>query len=311
NKIWNVTRFILMSSELGVLSLACRQAGSEFKNLELADRWILSRYQCLVRDVTELFDGYDFGEAARKIYDFLWGEFCDWYVEISKKDLYSDDPKRKERVLNVLLCVLEGTLRIMHPLMPFISEEIWALVKGKGASDYLLQAEWPKVDNKLVDEKSEKAMEVLKAIITSVRNIKAEMGIQTQDIEVIMVIKGIKDREIVAQGEQFIKALAKISKITIHEKLKTKPEQSATGVVGDIQFYVPLKGLVDIEKEVERLKKEQEKTDGEIERLKALLAKKSFVDKADPEAVQKQRDKLQELTEKKMVLTARLQDLAA
>ncbi|MFC1510798.1 valine--tRNA ligase [Candidatus Margulisiibacteriota bacterium] len=304
NKIWNVTRFIVMNAE-------CLMPNAELRNLELSDKWIISKYQQLVSEVTDLLDGYDFGEAARKIYEFLWGDFCDWYVEISKIDLYSKDAKRKERVQNVLLYVLEGTLRVMHPLMPFISEEIWTRLENReqGMGNSLLLASWPKVDKKLIDSKAEAEMELLKEIITKIRNIKAEMGVQTKDIELVFVAAKKGERETLKKGESFIKFLAKTVKITVLDKIKVKPEQSATGVVSDVQFFIPLKGLVDIGKEIERLKKEDEKIAQELDRLKKLLANKNFVSKADPVAVERQKTRQKELKEKKRIIAARLEDL--
>ncbi len=301
NKIWNVTRFILMNSEF-------RMSNAELRNLELSDKWIISKYQTLVQEVTQLLDNYDFGEAARKVYDFLWGEFCDWYVEISKIDLYSNDPKKKEKVLSVLLYILEGTLRLLHPFMPFISEEIWQILNLKSETSIMLQ-EWPKADERHIEPKIEKDMELLKEIITKIRNIKAEMGVQTKDVELVFVVSSKKEKSILQAGEVFIKTLSKATKITILDKIKEKPEQSATGVVSDIQFFMPLKGLVDIEKEVERLKKEQEKIDGEMERLGGLLANKKFTSKAPKETVEKQKARQKELSEKAKIISARLKDL--
>ncbi|MBU0672051.1 MAG: valine--tRNA ligase [Candidatus Margulisbacteria bacterium] len=318
NKIWNVTRFILMSLDVaegfgpslnGDLKVAAT-------SLELVDKWIISRYQNLIKEVTALNESYDLGEAARKIYDFLWGEYCDWYVEISKIDLYSEDAKRKEKALKVLLYVLEGTLRLLHPIMPFISEEIWQRIAinesktNKRMKTIMLQ-EWPKVDKNLIDPKVEAEMGLLKELIAKVRNIKAEMGVQTKDIELMIVAPKKNEQETIAKGEAYIRSLAKTTKIEIVASLKKKPEQSATGVVSDIQFFVPLKGLIDIGKEVERLKKEEQNVSQGLERLKKLLSNESFVAKAPPEAVAKQKVQLKELEEKKQLLAARINDLGS
>ncbi|NQT29889.1 MAG: class I tRNA ligase family protein, partial [Candidatus Saganbacteria bacterium] len=315
NKIWNVTRFVLLNSSPLSPSLIKRGGGlaSALAGGELADQWIVSKYQSLIVDVTKLLESYDLGEAARKIYDFLWGDFCDWYVEISKIDLYSEDEKRKERAQKVLLYVLEGTLRLLHPFMPFISEEIFAKLPDRrtaGPQDFILKQKWPEVDKKYANAKAESQMELLKEIITKIRNIKAEMGVQTKDIEIIFVAQKKGERETLKSGESFIKSLAKATQLTILDKLKDKPEQSATGVVSDIQFFIPLKGLIDITKEIERLKKEDQKIEEEVKRLKGLLSNKNFTSKAPPEAVEKQRARQAELEEKKKILSARLSDLA-
>jgi valyl-tRNA synthetase len=327
NKIWNVTRFILMNTEHGLRPEGHQSEGTqstELRDLGMADKWIISRYQNLIKEVTGLIDGYDLGEAARKIYDFLWGEYCDWYVEISKIDLYSKDAKQKEKGLKVLLYILEGTLRLMHPLMPFISEEIWGLLGvrvqassrgssargGLGTGKSIMLAKWPEADNKLIDQNTEAEMELLKEIITKVRNIKAEMGVQTKDIELIFSAPKKGEKETVQKGEGFIKFLTKATKITVQGSIKEKPKFSATGVVSDIQFFIPLKGLIDIDKEVQRLKKEEQKISQELEHLKKLLANKNFTGKAAPEAVEKQRVCQKELAEKRKIISERLDDLA-
>ncbi|MEA3493297.1 MAG: valine--tRNA ligase [Candidatus Margulisiibacteriota bacterium] len=307
NKIWNVARFVLMAMEPEAKSLG----SIDPDRLELPDKWIISRNQNLAAEVDKLIDGCDFGEAARKIYDFLWGDFCDWYVEISKKDLYSEDKTKKEKTLSVLLYVLERTLRVMHPFMPFISEETWQILTNNlqlttNNLKSIILSKWPKVDNSLIDEKTEKSFNLVKELIVKIRNIKAEMGVQTKDIELIIV----SPKRDIDAGAQFIKSLAKVSSISVQKVLKSKPEQSATGVVHDVQFFIPLKGLVDIEKEVERLKKEDEKIDKELSHLNKLLSNKNFVDKADPVAVERQRSRQKELAEKKTIIAARIKDLS-
>jgi len=316
NKMWNVTRFILMSTPSVSPSVRHLPPGKgESTELELADKWIISRYQNLVGEVTDLLESYDFGEAARKIYAFLWGEFCDWYVEISKINLYSEDAKKKAKTQKVLLYVLEGTLKLMHPFMPFISEELWQVLsinelKTNKRMESIMLQEWPKADKKFIDKKAEAQMELLKEIITKIRNIKAEMGVQTKDVELIFVASKKKEQEILHNGEAFIKFLAKAVKITVVSSIEKKPEQSATGVVSDIQFFIPLKGLIDLDKEIERLKKEQGNIELQLERLAKTLANKEFVAKAPPEAVAKQKTSQKELKEKQNIIAARLKDLS-
>jgi valyl-tRNA synthetase len=306
NKIWNVSRFVLMNLE-GEISLGLP------KELSLADKWIVSRYNTLIDDVARLLDGYDFGEAARKLYDFIWGDFCDWYVEISKKRLYAKDKKQKEQVQKVLIYVLEGTLKILHPFMPFMTEEIREILgtkcKGADEKESLMLSQWPKVDKKLIDNKAEVDIALIKELIVKIRNIKAEMGVQTKDIELIVVASNTEEKTAIESGEEFIKSLAKVNKFTLVETIKDKPEQSATGVIHDVQFFIPLKGLIDIDKEIERLKKEDQNIAQELARLDKLLMNKNFVDKADPIAVEKQRVRQKELAEKKKVISERIEDL--
>jgi len=306
NKIWNVSRFVLMNLDKKIkLEIP--------EDLGLADRWIISRYQSLIKEVADLMEDYDLGEAARKLYEFLWGEFCDWYVEISKIDLYSNDAKRKERALKVLIYVLEGTLRLLHPFMPFISEEIWQLLKdrveGGGAEKSIFLTSWPEADKKLIDKKTEAEMSLLMELITKIRNIKAEMGVQTKDIEIVFVAPKKDERAAIELGKDYMNFLAKAKKMDIWSKVKEKPEQSATGVVSDIQFFVPLKGLIDIDKEIGRLKKEDQKIEQELGRIKKLLSNKNFTSKAPLEAVEKEKARERDLAEKKKIISERLKDL--
>ena len=306
NKIWNVSRFVLMNLDKKIKLEIPRDLG-------LADGWIISRYQNLINEVAELVDDYDLGEAARKLYEFLWGEFCDWYVEISKIDLYSNDAQKKEKAQKVLIYILEGTLRLLHPFMPFISEEIWQLLKdrveGAGTEKSIFLTSWPESDKKLIDKKTEAEMALLMELITNIRNIKAEMGVQTKDVEIVFVAPKKDERTAIEIGKSFINFLAKAKKIDIFTSVKERPEQSATGVVSDIQFFMPLKGLIDIDKEIERLKKEEQKIEQALGHLKKLLSNKNFTSKASPEAIEKEKAREKELAEKKKIISARLKDL--
>jgi len=309
NKIWNVSRFAEMTK-----GTDNRRSTIDHTDLALADKWIISRYQQTIKKVTELMESYSFGDAARTLYDFLWGEFCDWYVEISKIDLYSEDAKKKEKVSHILFYVLDGTLKLLHPFTPFITEEIWGTIgdRGQGGGDrkYIVSAEWPKVEEDKIDAAAEKALGLLMEIVTKLRNIKAEMGVQTSEIEIVFESPNKEEWKIISQNQPLIKMLAKASKIEVVEKIATKPEQSASGLVGDVQFFVPLKGLIDIGKERERLAKEKEKISAEMARLQKLLANNDFVAKATPEDVEKQRARLLELAEMQKIITARLADLS-
>lgn len=308
NKIWNVSRFFLMNLDKKIdLNIP--------SGLDMHDKWILSRYANTVKDVTELLENYDFGDAARRLYNFLWADFCDWYVEIAKIDLYGKDGKRKEKTQKVLLHVLEGTLRLLHPFMPFITEELWQRVhegmKESNVGPFIMsQPSWPSMPKHLLDEDAENNMTLLKEIIVKIRNIKAEMGVQTKDIDLLVVAPRKAEKQNILKGEAYVRFLAKTKKIDIVDSIKHKPEQSATGVVSDIQFFIPLKGLIDIGKEIERLNKEEQKIAQELDRVKKLLSNKNFTSKALPEAVEKERTREKELAEKKKIISDRLKDLA-
>jgi valyl-tRNA synthetase len=303
NKIWNVSRFVLMGlgnrpDRIGIHS---QVSG----NLELADKWILSRFNHTIKTVTESIESYEFGEAARALYDFIWAEFCDWYVEIAKIRLYGQDEKAKESVQSVLLTVLSGTLKLLHPFMPFITEEIYQRVKGQGSSakKTIMLEKWPAADEKMIDAKAEEEMGVMMEVVRAIRNIRAEFNVpHGKEVEVVLVA----DRTF---EESYIKVLAKVGRITIVKKIEEKPEQSASVVISGVEIYVPLAGLIDFEKEKARLVKEKEKIAQELQKIQARLADKIFLEKANPEAVVKEKERQRELSEKIKILEERLSSL--
>jgi valyl-tRNA synthetase len=303
NKIWNVSRFVLMGMEP-----EAKRLGS----LELADEWILSRLNQTIKKVTESIDNYEFGEAARSLYDFIWAEFCDWYVEIAKIRLYGADEKAKQTVRGVLLTVLEGTLKLLHPFMPFITEEIWNRVMGdlpagrhggNREAKSIMVSEWPKTDEKLVDLKAEKEMNRLMEVVRAIRNIRAEFNVpQNKEVEAIIV----SDKP---WQESYIKTLAKVGQLKIVPNLDKKPERSATAMAAGAQIYVPLAGLIDLEKEKARLIKEKEKLLNELQKIQARLKDRQFLEKAKPEAVESEKARAQEFSDKIKIIEERLINL--
>lgn len=306
NKIWNASRFVLMNIDskikLGIPD-----------DLNLADKWILSKYNQLITDLNEYLEKYEFGEAARILYNFIWGEFCDWYIEISKPDLYSQDKNKKEKVLKVLTYVLNGTLKLLHPFMPFITEEIWQVLKDKvdGAGDEksIMISKWPEADQKRIDSAVNISLEYLKEIIISIRNIKAELGAQTKEIETVYILPG-KDEEInLKKGESIIKTLGRTKQIKLIGSEKEKPSRSAIGSALGSKIFVPLEGLADISKELERLDKESQKIDQEIERIKKTLADENFIKNAPGTAVESHKQKIKELEQRKSLLAEKKKEL--
>jgi valyl-tRNA synthetase len=267
-------------------------------SLELADRWILSRYSQTVKTVTENLEQYEFGEAARALYAFVWSEFCDWYVEIVKIRLYGSDDAAKATVQQILGQVLAGTMKLLHPLMPFITEEIWSrLDRRRATGDSLMVQPWPKAEDKLIDPAAEEQMGQVMEIVRAIRNIRAEFNVPHSQ-EVTVVIKGQE-----LSAPEYVMALAKVGKI---ERLTgAKPKQAASAIAAGREIYVPLAGLIDFDKERERLKKELTVLSEEAIRLKKLLADEKFTAKAPPEAVAKQQERLKEIEAQQQLLKAR------
>lgn len=305
NKIWNVSRFVLMNLD-GKIKLEIPD------KLELPDRWIISRYQNLIKEVTDLIDDYDLGEAARKLYEFLWGNFCDWYIEISKNDLYSNDLHKKEKTQKVLLYILEGTLKLLHPFMPFITEEIWQLLMPKtevvNIPKSIFLSLIPEHDKSRVDRVSEKEMRLVINIITQIRDRKSKMGIQTKEVEVNYFATEKVEKEIVSREEGFIMSLGKVAKGKWLNAIEERPVPSASGVASNTQFFIPL-DIAEKEKEVERLQKEEKNIKNEVNRLNKLLTNKNFVSKAPPEVIKKQKATIEKLVKEKRINSERLKDL--
>ncbi|OGB90041.1 valine--tRNA ligase [candidate division WOR-1 bacterium RIFCSPHIGHO2_01_FULL_53_15] len=304
NKIWNVARFVLLTHPPSP-SLIKRGGGDLYAGggeFELADRWILSRLNQTIKKVTTEIDAYEFGEAARALYDFIWSEFCDWYVELAKIRLYGQDEKAKAAVQSVLLEVLEKTLKLLHPFMPFITEEIWSRVASHESKTIMLEA-WPEMAEKAVDPAAEGEMERLMEAVRAVRNIRAEFNVpHGSEVEVAIVSK----RKI---NDQYLKTLTKTGKLSFVEKLDKKPARSASAVALEMEIYVALAGLIDLEKETARLTKDKEKLESELQKINARLADENFLSRAKPESVENEKTRQQEFSAKVKMLEERLASL--
>jgi len=299
NKIWNASRFALMNLE--------DYQVSERGELTLADRWILSRYDQTVGSVTEALEDYDLGEAGRLLYEFIWSEFCDWYIELSKPRLY-DKENRPARATaqSVLLEVLEGTMRLLHPFMPFLTEEIWQHLPLEGES--IMRQSWPETKD-YRDLKTEQDMAVIMEVIKAVRNIRAEMSVAPgKKADIVLLAQDAELRQILIQGSGAIRQLAGGSQVVVTGSEGEKPEQAASAVLEGVEVYLPLKGLLDFEKEVARLTKEIAQTLLEQQRLEGKLNNPGFVSKAPAEVVAKEREKLAGIMSRQVVLQARLAD---
>jgi len=307
NKVWNAARFTLMNLE------GFDPAGVELGELAISegDKWILHRLNETVRETNAALEEYRYNEAAMGLYQFTWSEFCDWYLELSKKDLYGTDPVRKATTQYVLWYVLEQLLRLLHPFMPFITEEIWqALPKESGSGETIMLAEYPEFSAARSFPEAAADMEKVMAVISAIRNIRGEMEVPpSKEIAVILSCGGEESLRLVKHNEGSIIALARVSDLAMGIGT-SKPEDASIQVAGDVQVYVPLKGLVDAEAEIQRLLKEIGKIDKEIDLFTKKLQNPSFVDRAPAEIVAKEREKLAEVTAKKAVLEESLEKIS-
>ena len=306
NKIWNASRYMLMNLE---------GFDHAFKPVEgdhtLADRWILSRYAHTVRAVTKCLDSFELGEAGRMIYEFIWNEFCDWYIELTKARLYDKENERaKSTALYILSTVLEGTLRLLHPFMPFLTEEIWQKLPHEGKS--IMVAAWPQAEEAAMDDKAEAEMSAIMETIKTVRNLRAEVGAApSRKSEVVLAFADPSLREVFGENEGYLHALAAAEPVTFLNEKAAAPENAMAGVTEGVKIYLPLKGLIDVEKETARLTKEKEKLEKETKKLQGKLNNEGFLKKAPEAVVAKEREKLKGYEEKLAALAARLADMAA
>lgn len=302
NKIWNASRFVLMNVE-GMTVADIDFSGEK----SVADRWILTRLNETIEKVTDLFDRFEFGEAGRQLYNFIWDDFCDWYIEMSKETLYGENEAAKQVNKSVLVYTLDQILRLLHPIMPFVTEEIWSQIPHEG--DSLVVAAYPVVRPELTDDTAAKGMEVLKDLIRSVRNIRSEVNtplskpitllIQTSDEAVDTFLKA---------NQNYIDRFCNPEELTITSDLEA-PELAMSAVLTGATIYLPLAGLINIEEEIARLEKELDKWNKEVKRVQGKLANERFVANAPEEVVAQEREKEADYLEKQKVVEERIAQL--
>ena len=316
NKIWNAARFVLSalgSQRLDIVDLA--ETLRRQDALTLPDRWIISRHNRLVTSVNRLMEAYQFGEAGRQIHEFLWGEFCDWYIEVSKLRLYGRDEEARDAACRVLAYVLERTLRLLHPFMPFLTEEIWQNLTGCGLSvkgreiEALILAPWPEAG--LTDEEAEAKMGLLIELVRAIRNVRAEYRVDPGR-RIAVSMAGGPRTELLLDQQELLASLARLDqeRLTIAAVLAERPRQAAVVMVGGVECYLPLAGMVDLKAERERLARELAEVAGLIPRGEELMADKDFVTKAPDYVVQREREKLANNKAREAKLKARLASLA-
>ena len=302
NKIWNASRFVMMNLE----GFSPEEVGQDYS---LADRWILSRYNDTAREVARNLERYDLGEAAKIIYEFIWNEFCDWYIELVKPALYGKkDETSKKTAQYVLWYVLSNTLKLLHPMMPFITEEIWQHLPHEGET--IMTQEWPVYSDSLNDDESVEKMTVVMETVKAVRNIRGEMNVPpSRKAEIIIAANTEMNYAALNDGREYVEQLGAASEMAVSRSLDTKPEQAMTAMTGGLEIFMPLKGLIDIDKEIARLQKELAALEKELIRVNGKLSNKGFLDKAPADVIEKEKAKQDGFMEKKSALEERLKSL--
>ena len=292
NKIWNASRYVMMNLTIDHVQLP--------EQLELEDKWVLSKLNTLIREVTDNMEAYELGVASAKIYDFIWDTYCDWYIELTKARLYGEDEEAKLAAQNVLCYVLLRVLELLHPFMPFITEEIWQALPHEG--DFLMLSDWPVADAALDFPEEEKAMELIMDAIRGVRTRRSEMNVPPSKKAHLTVATG--ERDIFVLGVPFLKKLAYASEVTFAQPGTSPEAGSVTVVTHAAQISMPLAELVDLEKEKARMEKELKKNSDELQKLNTKLANPGFVNKAPEHVVKAEQERAVKLTE----LVAKLEE---
>ena len=307
NKLWNASRFVFMNIDEEIMNGVTRD--SVEANLTIADKWIISRVNNVVKEVIDNMDKFDLGIAAQKIYDFAWTEYCDWYIEIVKPRLYGDDVEAKKAALYTLTYVLETILKLLHPYMPFITEEIYTYLPTVEGS--IVIAQWPhyKEEDNMASE--EEMMELAMDGIRNIRNARAEMDVPpSKKAKVIIVPTEDKKLAVEATKEYFI-TLASASMVEIAETEENIPEDAVSVVINGAKIFIPLDELVDFEKEKERLTKEKAKLEGEIKRVNGKLSNQGFLAKAPESLVNEEKAKKEKFEEMMKSVLERLENIEA
>jgi valyl-tRNA synthetase len=307
NKIWNASRFVLLNLE----GQTPAQLGSPAPEaLELADRWILSRLHSTATQVIEELEAYGLGEGARLLYSLIWDDFCDWYIELVKPRLRREDPTSKRTAQQVLASVLETILRLLHPWMPHITEEVWQLLTQANQATSISVQPYPTPDPSWVNPQLEREFGLVIQTISSLRNLRAEAGLKPhQTIAAFLVTADPDEQRILTTAQAYIRELAKVESLEITGSLARDPKQVAAAVVGTVQVLVPLAGLVDVEALRAKVQKDLAKLEKEAQGIRARLENPNFLSRANPEVVQASREQLAELEAQMQLLQARMEKL--
>ena len=299
NKVWNASRFVLMNVD--------ERRPLQPENLETADKWILTRLQETIRSVSDHMEDGDFGLAATKIYDFAWSEFCDWYIELSKSRLLGENGEGKETAKAVLLYVLECLLKLLHPFMPFLTEQVYKYLPG--SEGFLMLQKWPEASPELDFPEDEQTMQGVMEVIRTIRNLRSEMNVTPSRRTRLMLLPGEGWEKALFSGEGYFKRLAGAESVELIPDRNAVKEKTVSAVTTACELFIPLGDLVDFEKEIARLNKELENSRKEIARAEGKLSNPGFVAKAPAQLVEQEKEKLETVRAKATALEKRIAEL--
>lgn len=307
NKLWNASRFVFMNWDEEMMNGVTRSDVEA--NLTLADKWIISRANNIVKDVTHNMDKFELGMALQKAYDFTWSEYCDWYIEMVKPRLYGDDVEAKKAALYTLTYVLETILKLLHPFIPFITEEIFDHLPT--ANGMIIVSEWPEFKEEDDMAKEEAMMDVMMDGIRNVRNVRSEMNVPPSKKAKVIMVPSEDKLEAVEAGKDYFKTLASASEVEFRADEAGIPEDAVSVVIDGVKIFIPLDELVDFEKELERLNKEKAKLEGEIKRVNGKLSNQGFLAKAPQKLVDEEKAKKEKFEEMMKSVEERLASIQA
>ena len=304
NKVWNASRFIMMNDPDNKIKTTDEQPD----NLTAADKWILSKMNHLIAEVTENMEKYELGIAVAKLNDFIWEEFCDWYIEMVKPRLYNDEDTTKNAAIWTLKTVLIDALKLLHPYMPFITEEIFCNIQDDEES--IMISSWPVYDEKFNFPDEEVAIQTIKEAVRNIRNVRAQMNVApSRKAKVYVVSEDALIRDIFENGRVFFATLAYASEVAVQSDKSGIPDDAVSAVIPGAVLYIPFAELVDIDKEIERLKKEEGRLNGEIKRCEGMLGNEKFISKAPQAKIDEEKAKLEKYQQMLAQVRERLQAL--
>jgi valyl-tRNA synthetase len=314
NKIWNASRFVFLNCdkvETGRLS------ASMHSDLSAFDRWILTILNNTIREIDEAYEAYEFDKIARKTYQFIWGDFCDWYIEFVKPILNGDDPDARKRTQTILLRVLTSSLQLLHPICPFITEEIYQRLRELGVepstsneelSESVAISLYPIFNKEEIYEREYNEIEYIKDVIVAVRNLRAIVGVHpSKTVNIILIPENKGIFEITQANRNFIRSL---SKAEIAFSQQERPEKAIAQIIDGLQVFLPVVGLIEVEKEVERIRREISKVVKEVEQADRKLSNPDFLERAPEDVVVKEKEKFEELSLKKRKMEEVLEKLS-
>ena len=302
NKVWNASRFIMMNME-------GKEVTDASDSLEPVDKWIISKLNSLVKEVTDNMENFELGIAVQKIYDFIWDEFCDWYIEMVKPRLYnSDDTASQNAALWTLKTVLIDALKLLHPYMPFITEEIFCTIQSEEES--IMISKWPEYSEARNFASEEKAIEIIKEAVRGIRNVRTEMNVAPSKKAHVYVVSEKEDiRKTFEEGRLFFATLSYASDVSVQADKNGIADDPESVVIANANIYIPFAELVDIKQEIERLEKESKRLDGELARVNGMLSNERFLSKAPESKIAEEKEKLSKYTQMKQQVVERLAQL--